>query len=218
MSFFHLFNAFIQADLSTTRKYGGTGLGLTITKQLCEIMGGGIRVKSKIGVGSEFLFEVAFRHPQNKILNSTTISEKTDIQADTLDRLENKRFLLVEDNKVNQMVVQGNFKKRGLTIDVVENGLIALQKLQEMAEETAYDLIFMDCQMPEMDGYEATQRIRHGEAGNAYKTIPIIAMTANAMKGDREKCLECGMNDYISKPINPKEIDRIFEEWLTENS
>jgi len=129
------------------------------------------------------------------------------------------RLLLVEDNRVNQMVIKGIFKLRGLTIDIVDNGQEALRILEKaLAEGRPYTLIFMDCQMPIMDGYEATQHIRLGNAGLANQNIPIIAMTANAMKGDREKCLQTGMNDYLSKPINTTELDQAIAKWLGSDS
>ncbi len=209
-----LFKAFVQEDLSTTRKYGGTGLGLAITKQLCELMGGQISVKSQLGKGSEFHFRVKFQPSVTEEIEPKTIHQDEKQQVFNLSAIQTKRFLLVEDNKVNQIVIKGAFKKRGLTIDTANNGKQALEKLQSAPTNNLYDLVFMDCQMPVLDGYETTRLLRNGEAGEHYKTIPIVAMTANAMKGDREKCLRSGMDDYISKPIDVKELDQILQKWV----
>ena len=133
----------------------------------------------------------------------------------TSDSLSSQaRLLLVEDNQVNRMVIQGMLKKLGLAVEVATNGTEALQALQQAARDSLYDLILMDCQMPEMDGYEATRQIRAGIAGKNYQNIPIIAMTAYAMQGDREKCLTVGMDDYMSKPINFQTVKEIMEKWL----
>jgi two-component system sensor histidine kinase/response regulator len=121
---------------------------------------------------------------------------------------------LVKDNRINQEVAKGVLKNFNLMIDVAANGLESLAALQFSAKKYSYSLIIMDCQMPEMDGYEATRQIREGKAGERYKDIPIVAMTANAMQGDREKCIGAGMNDYLTKPINPKEIYQILTKWL----
>ncbi|AFY40432.1 multi-sensor hybrid histidine kinase [[Leptolyngbya] sp. PCC 7376] len=210
-----LFDAFTQEDRSTTRKYGGTGLGLAITKQLCDLMGGEIHVKSEVGIGSEFFFHVNFQHPVSEVLQAEPSTHVKQSKIADLSSAKTKRFLLAEDNQVNQLVMRGLFKKRGLTIEIANNGQEALEQLQSSAiDNKPYDLIFMDCQMPVMDGYEATQLIRNGQAGEQYQAVPIIAITANAMKGDREKCLSSGMNDYISKPINPQELERVVKEWL----
>ncbi len=130
---------------------------------------------------------------------------------------ENTRLLLVEDNYINQKVALGVLDSLGLTADMAGNGLEAITSLQESPNDAPYHLILMDCQMPEMDGYEATRAIRQGKAGEGYKALPIIAMTANAMKGDKEKCLDSGMNDYLSKPINPGTLEQKLSAWLLEN-
>jgi len=127
---------------------------------------------------------------------------------------ENTRVLLVEDNQVNQMVASGILANMGIQIDVAADGLAALNSLNQASADTPYLLVLMDCQMPEMDGYEATFAIRNGKAGEYYKSIPIIAMTANAMEGDREKCLEAGMDDYLSKPIDPELLFEKLQQWL----
>jgi two-component system sensor histidine kinase/response regulator len=361
-----LFDAFSQADTSTTRQYGGTGLGLSITKRLCQLMGGDIRVSSEVGQGSCFTFELLVDEGEEstpmmpeidisalqilivddnatnrevlrgqlnhwgaavieadsgesalqacqqrldcpeqrffdvalldmqmpgmdgallglkireikayqtmKLVMMTSMGERGDAQylakigfhgyfpkptttADLLNTLKivaddgdalhqanplvtqqylrsmqstraeedfnpqivkNTRILLVEDNKVNQMVASGILAEFGFHIDVVDNGLQALDRLNSALNDTAYSLIFMDCQMPVMDGFEATRRIRQGDAGMANTKVPIIAMTANAMQGDREKCIASGMNDYLSKPLVAKKLLLKIKIWLQE--
>jgi len=196
-----LFEAFTQADASTTRKYGGTGLGLAISKKLAEMMGGRIGVESEVGVGSLFYVDLplpAAQPPQ---------AAPSDPIADLPEAFPNKRILLVEDNEVNRKVATRLLAKLQLQVDIAVNGLEAVQK----ATENAYDLILMDCQMPEMDGYEATRTLRqHGVQ------TPIIALTANALEGDREKCLACGMNDYLSKPIQADKLRLTLAKWLSD--
>jgi PAS domain S-box-containing protein len=357
-----LFESFTQVDSSTTRKYGGTGLGLTIVKKLCQLMGGNITVESELGKGSKFIFTIKLESPTHSIsnlsipnlknsniliiddnithlkilsnqlqkwgANVTTINHSNqfnDIQLtpngdqplfdlafidldlqipeqdglifgknikadqrfqnmklilmnnvsnycdpkkiknfgftyylnkpitiielinifnslensehlreqlspDNLDlsypnhpvntsslkpliNFEHNHLLVVEDNKTNQLVITGFLRYLGLKADIANDGIEALNLVKNSTNHP-YDLIFMDCQLPNMDGYEATRQIRQGCAGEAYKNINIIAMTANALQGDREKCLETGMNDYLSKPINPTELKNILTKWL----
>jgi polar amino acid transport system substrate-binding protein len=127
---------------------------------------------------------------------------------------EQTRLLLVEDNKVNQMVIRGLLKKMGLQISTAMNGVEALWLLRESSQESPFTCILMDCLMPEMNGYETTRQIREGNVGEHYQAIPIVALTANAMKGDREKCIAAGMDDYITKPINPDTMRTVLNEWL----
>lgn len=127
---------------------------------------------------------------------------------------DNTRLLLVEDNHVNQLVAQSLLNNLKLSSDVVSNGLEALENLRLSPEDAPYTAILMDCQMPEMDGYEASQKIRAGQAGAQYQSIPIIALTANVMKGDRDKCLKAGMNDYLAKPLDPEELNKVMTKWL----
>jgi PAS domain S-box-containing protein len=196
-----LFEAFTQADASTTRKYGGTGLGLAISKKLAEMMGGRIGVESEVGVGSLFYVDLplpAAQPPQ------ATPSEP---DAELPEALPDKRILLVEDNEVNRKVATRLLAKLQVQVDIAVNGLEAVQK----ATAVAYDLILMDCQMPEMDGYEATRTLRQYGV-----QTPIIALTANALEGDREKCLACGMNDYLSKPIQADTLRLTLAKWLSD--
>tara|TARA_R110001592_G_scaffold359369_2_gene665913 strand:- start:20431 stop:21075 length:645 start_codon:yes stop_codon:yes gene_type:complete len=143
------------------------------------------------------------------VLGSTMKEPETDITLPT-----NKRILLVEDTPINQLVVQGILGGLDLSCDVAGNGLEALEMMNNSDTLSSYDIILMDCQMPEMNGYEATKAIREGKAGKLSTSIPIIAMTANAMKGDEEKCLDAGMNDYISKPVDPIIIKQKLAKWL----
>ena len=204
----YLFDSFSQADLSTTRNFGGTGLGLAITKQLCELMGGVITVQSKSGEGSVFQFSVLLAIPDPAI----TQQEKPRSSTSSVN-FSNLRVLLVEDNFINQEVMIAILKGLEIKVDVADDGIVALTMLTHSQLPT-YDLILMDCQMPNLDGYEATRRIRAGDAGELYSKIPIIALTANTMNSDREKCLDAGMNEYLTKPINTDVLKSILAEYL----
>lgn len=193
----NLFEKFTQADASTTRKYGGTGLGLAICKQLVALMQGRIGVESTPGEGSNFWFTVRLGHVAGVHLTEqpTTACAIPDDDGSAIP-IRSLRILLVEDNRVNQMVAVSLLKKWGHRVDVAANGLEAVAAIRQLP----YDVILMDMQMPEMDGYTATQAIRQMPGERA--SIPIVAMTANAMCGDRERCLEAGADDYVSKPID----------------
>lgn len=202
-----LFDKFTQVDASTTRKYGGTGLGLSISKQLSELMGGDIGVNSKIGQGTEFWFTARFENSSVQSLAPTLSVAEHNFSS--INR-ENVRILLVEDSPTNQLVAIGILKKLGFCADIANNGKEAVHAI----EHTRYDLILMDCQMPIMDGYEATAIIRQSQATQVNHQTPIIAMTANAMQGDREKCIDAGMDDYITKPIALNTLTKILSTWL----
>jgi CheY-like chemotaxis protein len=197
-----LFAPFTQADSSTTRKYGGTGLGLSISKLLVEQMGGHIGAISKLGEGSTFWFELNLALGQKPAEILESAQNAAEIGADS-------RVLLVEDNPVNQAIAKKMLEKLGFRVDVAGNGKEALKAVQERP----FEFVLMDCQMPEMDGFEATAEIRSLPSVGG---IPIIAMTANAMKGDREKCINAGMDDYISKPMNIKALTVLMQKWVAE--
>ncbi|MGL4944175.1 MAG: ATP-binding protein [Thermoguttaceae bacterium] len=197
-----LFHAFTQADGSTTRKYGGTGLGLVISKNLVELMGGKVTVQSKFGEGSTFIFTIKLRN---------SAQEHGDGTIDTSSRplLRGAKILLAEDNKVNQIVAAELLKTLGVELTIVGNGIEAV----EAVKSNRYDLILMDVQMPEMDGLEATRQIRNLDIHNA-RTVPILALTANAMESDYNSSISAGMNDHIRKPIEPKRLYETLIKWI----
>lgn len=192
-----LFQSFSQVDASTTRRYGGTGLGLVISKKLVEMMGGKIWIESEVGKGSTFHFTIQAESTRKEPIDTfkpVSLSE-ADIQ-ENLDR--GLDILLAEDNKVNQMVTERMLNKLGYRTDVVANGIEVLQAL----ERHTYDVILMDVLMPEMDGLEATKAIRRRWPDGP----KIIAMTASALEGDREKCMRAGMDCYLSKPARIEDL------------
>jgi len=201
-----LFNSFTQADGSTTRKYGGTGLGLAIVRQLVTMMRGRLGVESEVGKGSCFWVEVVFEI-------ADIVMEETQRAVVEINETLVGHVLLVEDNPVNQIVATKMLEKAGLTFEVANNGEQAMQRL---SAEHNFDLVLMDCQMPVMDGYEAAQALRKKEQENALDRLPVIAMTANAMEGDKEKCFAAGMDDYVSKPVNQQALKETLARWLNE--
>jgi len=198
----NLFQRFTQADGSTTRKYGGTGLGLAIVRQLVLMMDGKIGVESEAGRGSVFWCELDF--PVAPAVGGQSEGGKENKYVGLQGHI-----LLVEDNKVNQLVAGKMLTAMGLRVDYAENGEEALAALAK----TRYDLVFMDCQMPVLDGYQATKAFRSREVSGE-KRLPIIAMTANAMAGDRQKCLEAGMDDYLAKPVKKELLRKLLGQWL----
>ena len=198
-----IFEAFGQADATTTRKYGGTGLGLTISAQLVELMHGKIWVESEIDKGTTFYFTANFEVLAATGTASETVGSAAEISRNRTAGNEPRsvRILLAEDSPVNQKVAVGLLSKQGHCVDIAVNGVEAVKAW----ENGDYELILMDIQMPEMDGIDATRVIREREQGTDSR-IPIVAMTANAMKGDRQQCLAAGMDDYVSKPFKPADL------------
>lgn len=207
-----IFNKFTQADESTTRRFGGTGLGLTICKLLAEAMGGTIGVESAFGKGSTFVLDIPFtvataeQSERLKIENH----KETKMSDDKTPTFAASRIIVVDDHPVNLFFAKKLLSKFGIrSVDTAESGRDAL----DMIGRSSYDLVILDCQMPEMDGYEVSRTIRTKEK-DGKKRVPIIAMTANAMVGDREKCLEAGMDDYVTKPINTDRMMEVMMQWL----
>lgn len=191
-----IFNKFDQVDNTTTRKFGGTGLGLAICKELCHMMNGNIQVSSTLGKGSEFKFNLKLKHA-----NSYVCEIKPTLSSGY--KFNNINVLLVEDNIVNQEVSSLILESMGCKVTAANNGLEAISFIYNMR----FDIIFMDCQMPEMDGYEATLKIREYEYETKTHPTPIIALTANTSAADKKKCLECGMNAHISKPVKEADLE-----------
>ena len=200
-----LFQSFKQLDNSTTRKYGGTGLGLSIVKNLVEMMEGDIRVESKMGAGSSFIFSIPFELAQApKEPARISITNNSPIFRNNLN------IIVAEDSKVNQELIKIFLAKKNLKADYADDGKMLLQ----MLESNKYELILMDMQMPEIDGLEATSLIREKEKASGEHII-IIALTANAMKGDRELCINIGMDDYLAKPLRYNELSNIIDKYFS---
>jgi len=214
-----IFQKFSQADTSTTRQFGGTGLGLAISKELVELMGGEIGINSQLDAGSEFWFTICVGKPpvQGSAVENAAETLDTPLASQATSpriRPQGAKILVAEDNVVNQEVALWHLQKLGLQADVAADGAEAIKSLQQLP----YDLVLMDMQMPVLDGLEATRIIRDPDSGVLNHEIPIIAMTANAVRGDRERCLQAGMNDYIAKPVSRADLVRALDAWLPKES
>ncbi|MCS7315773.1 MAG: response regulator [Bryobacterales bacterium] len=199
-----LFESFVQGDGSNRRRYGGTGLGLAISKRLVELMGGRIGCESRLGEGSTFWFELELEKAPRADSGRPTCPEPADAAAP-----KPYRILLAEDNPINQKIALKMLEQAGYVAEAVNSGSEAV----EAVKKAHYDLVLMDVQMPGMDGYEATARIRHLEG--THRHTPIVALTANAMEGDRERCLAAGMDDYLAKPVRRQDLYETIRRWLS---
>lgn len=208
----NLFKKFYQGNTSTSRKYGGTGLGLAISRELTQAMGGYIGFTSVLGKGTTFTIEIPLEKAQEDVLADKKVrSELQKLQTST--DFSKRKILLVDDHPVNLLFATKLLRKMGFeNINQAHNGREALQNIE--ATSSPYDIVIMDCQMPEMDGFEASRNIRAREERLGMERTPIIAMTAHAMEGDKDLCLRSGMDDYISKPVNPDRLYDIISRWI----
>jgi signal transduction histidine kinase/CheY-like chemotaxis protein len=202
----HIFEAFSQAEASTTRKFGGTGLGLPISYKIVHMLGGHLKVNSTLGEGSCFYFSIPSRAVE---LNQNPIPQKS-----LSSRPFTGHLLLVEDNKTNQLLMSAILDKQGITFDLAEDGIQAI----DAVKKHQYDLVLMDENMPNLNGIEATKRIREWEEQENRPRLPIVALTANAMNGDKERFMAAGMDQYLTKPVNIPKLINIIQKYLTDNS
>jgi len=201
-----IFNSFEQVDGGNSRLYGGTGLGLSLVQRLVELMGGHIQVETDLGKGSSFRFELPF-----ELADRPSEPEPTGTPPrETINGTSHA--LVVEDNPVNQRVATAMLKRLGFHTDSANNGKEALDRVT--TNHTGYDIILMDCQMPVMDGYEATRYIREWEQSNGQIGTPIIALTADVLPGTEKSCLDCGMNDYLAKPVRKEMLREVLSRWI----
>jgi signal transduction histidine kinase/ActR/RegA family two-component response regulator len=203
-----IFDKFTQAEEAATRRHGGTGLGLAICKQLVQMMGGHIVAESTPGQGSRFTVTLRMSKATAAQTRQTGVGSRRAVDPDLI--FDDVKILLAEDNPINQMIAGEMLMQYGCHVSYAGTGGEVLQKL----EEQSFDLIFMDCRMPEIDGYEATRLLRARENAKNLPRTPVVALTANAMTGDQEKCGEAGMDGYISKPVQKQDIGAILQKWL----
>ncbi len=200
----HIFSSFSQASSATTRKFGGTGLGLTISKKLTELQGGTLTVESTENKGSSFYLTITYKHGNGNVISKTKKHSTTEFDTTATDI----KILLAEDNEINQLFVKKILSNK-FSVTIASNGVKAIEAIKKQD----FNLILMDLHMPEMDGYEATKKIREMSDSNK-SNIPIIALTAAAIKGEKEKCISAGMNGYLSKPFDPDDLFSIIFDFL----
>jgi len=207
-----MFESFTQADNTTSRKFGGTGLGLAISRHLAEAMGGTIQVDTEVGRGSTFKVTLPVQIPDNLDQAAAYLKEQNETKSREMVPFdESLNILLAEDNVTNQKVTVAFLKKLGCHSDIAEDGREAV----DMVNAKEYDLVLMDIQMPNMDGYEAAKLIRKNESSSNGESVPIVALTANAMRTDQERCYEAGMNGFLSKPLKIDELQTVIRRWVS---
>lgn len=208
-----IFAPFSQVDGSISRKYGGTGLGLSICQHLAALMGASISVESVEGVGSTFCFDVELKKQTvpEKRFTEEAVENRPETASDSI--VSKGRILLAEDHNTNRRVIKMMITSLGYQVDGVANGLLAVSALKS----SQYDLVLMDCQMPEMNGYEATALIRDPQSDVLDHNVPVIALTANALEEARQRCLEVGMNDFLTKPVLVRQLEDVIDKWLNDS-
>jgi CheY-like chemotaxis protein len=210
-----LFQSFTQADTSTTREYGGSGLGLSIVRKLAELMGGGVGLQSEPGQGSRFWFQVRLGHAG--AIASAAVPASTHaahLSAEAALQQFAGHVLAVDDNRINQLVIQTLLGKRGVQVTLAGDGQQALDALQARQPVVPFDLVLMDLQMPVLDGCSATRALRAWEAQTGCPHLPVVALTAGAFADDRQQCLDAGMDEVLTKPITKDALEATLARWL----